>query len=69
MPAVLNAANEAAVEFFLDGKIGFNDIPAIIKKTMDAQEAEKADRMETVLAAHCRAYEHARGLIGSVKVK
>jgi 1-deoxy-D-xylulose-5-phosphate reductoisomerase len=69
MPAVLNAANEAAVEFFLDGKIGFNDIPAIIKKTMDSQEAEKADRVETVLDAHRRAYEYARGLIGSVKVK
>jgi len=34
MPAVLNAANEAAVEAFLAGRIGFNDIPVIIKKIM-----------------------------------
>ncbi len=35
MPAVLNAANEIAVQAFLDGKIGFLDIPALIEKTMD----------------------------------
>jgi len=36
MPAVLNAANEVAVKKFLDGMCGFNDIPSIIKSTMDA---------------------------------
>lgn len=36
MPAVLNAANEIAVEAFLKGKIGFMDIPNIIKNTMGA---------------------------------
>ena len=34
MPAVLNAANEVAVEAFLAGKIGFLGIPKIIEKTM-----------------------------------
>ena len=36
MPSVLNAANEIAIEAFLKGKIGFMDIPDIIKKTMGA---------------------------------
>ena len=36
MPAVLNAANEIAVEAFLNGKIGFLGIPRIIEKTMRA---------------------------------
>ena len=36
MPAVLNASNEAAVEAFLSEKIGFTDIPAIIKATLDS---------------------------------
>ena len=36
MPAVMNAANEIAVEKFLHGKIGFLDIPEIIKMTMNA---------------------------------
>jgi 1-deoxy-D-xylulose-5-phosphate reductoisomerase len=35
MPAVLNAANEVAVEAFLKGRIRFTDIPVIIKKTMN----------------------------------
>jgi 1-deoxy-D-xylulose-5-phosphate reductoisomerase len=34
MPAVLNAANEIAVQAFLDGAIAFLDIPAIIEMTM-----------------------------------
>lgn len=34
IPAVMNAANELAVEYFLDGRIGFMDIPAVIEKTM-----------------------------------
>ncbi len=34
-PAVMNAANEIAVEAFLKDKIGFYDIPRIIKKTLD----------------------------------
>jgi len=36
MPAALNGANEAAVELFLDGKIGFNDIPRLIDRVMGA---------------------------------
>ncbi len=35
MPAALNAANEAAVNKFLKGEIGFNDIAALIKKAMN----------------------------------
>jgi 1-deoxy-D-xylulose-5-phosphate reductoisomerase len=34
-PAILNAANEVAVQAFLDGRIGFTAIPRIIQATMD----------------------------------
>jgi 1-deoxy-D-xylulose-5-phosphate reductoisomerase len=34
MPAVLNAANEKAVDLFLEGRISFLDIAAIIEKTI-----------------------------------
>jgi 1-deoxy-D-xylulose-5-phosphate reductoisomerase len=51
MPAVLNAANEIAVHAFLDGLTGFNDIPAIIKKTMDAHDVQEAQQLEVVLEA------------------
>ncbi len=36
MPAVVNAADEVAVEAFLGRRIGFLDIPGIIKQTMEA---------------------------------
>ena len=35
LPAVMNAANEIAVEAFLDGKLGFLDIAKTVAKTMD----------------------------------
>jgi 1-deoxy-D-xylulose-5-phosphate reductoisomerase len=41
MPAVLNAANEVAVQAFLDGTIAFLDIPAVIEATM-AQHAPES---------------------------
>ena len=34
MPTIANGANEAAVALFLEGKIGFLDIPKLIKKAM-----------------------------------
>jgi len=46
-PAVLNAANEAAVELFLDGRIGFLDIPRLI----EAELARHAALTETASAA------------------
>jgi 1-deoxy-D-xylulose-5-phosphate reductoisomerase len=36
MPAVLNAADEIAVEAFLAGRIKFTDIPRVVEKTMAA---------------------------------
>jgi len=36
LPAVLNGANEIAVEAFLRDRINFYDIPRVVEKTMDA---------------------------------
>jgi 1-deoxy-D-xylulose-5-phosphate reductoisomerase len=54
MPAVVNAANEVAVEAFLEGKISFPDIVALVSETAGAhgrvpapatvEEAEDIDR-------------------------
>lgn len=38
MPAVLNAANEEAVNLFLNNKIGFLEIPNLIKQAMENHE-------------------------------
>ena len=48
LPVVLNAANEVAVEAFLDGKLGFMAIPRVIEKTMDAHEIERLSTIDTV---------------------
>ncbi len=65
MPAVLNAANEAAVEAFLDGEAGFTAIPETIYKTMQAHDPVPASDLESVMQAHEWAYAHARGLLGA----
>ena len=38
IPCVMNAANEVAVELFLNGKIKFTDIPKLIEKTIEKSE-------------------------------
>lgn len=51
MPAVLNAANEIAVARFLDGKIGFLDIPVLIEKTMQAYTVKQTYTLDDLLQA------------------
>jgi 1-deoxy-D-xylulose-5-phosphate reductoisomerase len=50
-PAVLNAANELAVEAFLSERIGFLDIPRIIASVLAQHEVTAADSLERILAA------------------
>jgi 1-deoxy-D-xylulose-5-phosphate reductoisomerase len=49
MPAVMNAANEIAVEAFLEGKIGFAQIPELIEMTMDAHQPAALGSISDVL--------------------
>jgi len=58
-PAVLNAANEIAVEAFLDGKAGFTDIPRTIEVALERHGGDAADSLKDVLAADARAREAA----------
>jgi 1-deoxy-D-xylulose-5-phosphate reductoisomerase len=51
MTAVLNAANEVAVESFLSGKIPFSIIPAVVHSTMEKHETRAHPGMEDVLEA------------------
>ena len=49
MPAVLNAANEDAVQAFLNGYISFTDIPKIIKKVMRKHQPKKIRNISDVM--------------------
>ena len=63
MPAVLNAANEIAVDAFLAGKIGFREIHRIIEKTMQGHSPQQARNVEDVLEVDRWAKERATLLV------
>lgn len=50
-PTVLNAANEVAVNAFLNNRCLFTDIPKLIGKALDAWIPTLADRIDTILTA------------------
>ena len=62
-PAVLNAANEEAVAAFLDHRIGFLDIPAVIAACLERSGTQTVDSLDAVLAADACAREWARAEI------
>lgn len=49
MPAVMNGANEAAVEKFFRGDIKFSEIPYIIERAMQAHSVKSASCVEEIL--------------------
>jgi 1-deoxy-D-xylulose-5-phosphate reductoisomerase len=59
-PAVLNAANEIAVEAFLGGSLAFTRIPEVIEQTLASIAWEEVATLEDVLAADTVAREAAR---------
>jgi 1-deoxy-D-xylulose-5-phosphate reductoisomerase len=54
-PAVLNAANEVAVEAFLAGRIPFTAIPAVIADTLGSVRTTAAESLAEVLEADAAA--------------
>lgn len=67
MPAVMNAANEIAVEAFLNGQIGFLQIAEVIERTMDAHQAHDLKSIEEVLQADSWGRDTARTVCGGLK--
>jgi 1-deoxy-D-xylulose-5-phosphate reductoisomerase len=54
-PAVLNAANEVAVDAFLNKRISFLDIPRLITDVLAAQASVAANTLDDVLLADAQA--------------
>lgn len=59
-PAVLNAANEVAVDAFLNSKIRFVDIPSVIERTLESVVGESADGFDVIFAKDREARSVAR---------
>ncbi len=53
-PVVLNAANEIAVEAFLQEKLDFLAIPEFIEKMLDKHESRELNKEEEILAMDCK---------------
>ncbi|MBU8547040.1 MULTISPECIES: 1-deoxy-D-xylulose-5-phosphate reductoisomerase [Roseomonadaceae] len=49
-PTILNAANEVAVGLFLDRRLGFLDIAAVVAETLEGLMAPRAETLEDILA-------------------
>ena len=65
-PATLNAANEIAVQAFLDGVIGFTMIPKVISSVMDLLPIVKLASLADVLAADSAARRTAEQIIQKI---
>ena len=65
-PATLNAANEIAVQAFLDGVIGFTMIPKVIGSVMDLLPIVKLASLADVLAADSAARRTAEQIIQKI---
>jgi 1-deoxy-D-xylulose-5-phosphate reductoisomerase len=61
-PAVLSASNEVAVQAFLDRRIDWREIAAIVEETLDAGTLN-ADEVADVLEADRQARERAAGIV------
>jgi 1-deoxy-D-xylulose-5-phosphate reductoisomerase len=62
-PAWLSAANEIAVEAFLDGALPWASIADVVAETLDAWEDDHVDQVEGVLAADAEARRRARAAL------
>ena len=62
-PAVLNAANEIAVDSFLQGAIRFTDIAGVVARVLEQGPRHAADSLDAVLRADAQARALARALV------
>ncbi|UTY59213.1 1-deoxy-D-xylulose-5-phosphate reductoisomerase [Massilia sp. erpn] len=65
-PALLNAANEVAVQAFLDQRIGFRQIDRVIARVMDELPHGAASSIEALMAQDAAARAAAETLIGAL---
>ena len=63
LPAVFNAANEVAVDAFIECQIRFDQIWEVVERTMEAHETIASPELDVILAADHQAREVARNEI------
>lgn len=66
LPAVYNAANEVAIDAFVDHKIGFTDIWKLVEMTMNAHQWNEGKSLDALIAADADARTLAEGFLGQL---
>ena len=66
MPCIMNAANEAAVDAFLQEKIGFYDITDVVRETMETSEFIKSPDIYAIFGTNEAALAKAKTLIDKI---
>lgn len=66
LPAVLSAANEIAVEAFVEGEIAFGQIPSVIEQTLSMSSKEEVT-LDSVRRADTAARQSARQIVASLR--
>jgi len=68
MPAILNAANEVAVNAFLDGSLPFTRVPHLIQRVMEEHVVKPVQTIEDILRADHWARERSKVLLEGGKL-
>jgi 1-deoxy-D-xylulose-5-phosphate reductoisomerase len=63
----LNAANEIAVEAFLDNKMRFVDIPRLIEEVLSSATIQDANSLAEILSADLQARDAMRAALSTQK--
>ena len=63
-PTVLNAANEVAVQAFMQGRIGFTDIPRLIEAALEQHQGVMKPDLEDILEADAEGREYLFRMLG-----
>jgi 1-deoxy-D-xylulose-5-phosphate reductoisomerase len=64
-PAALNAADEIAVQAFIEGRIGFSSIPVVVERTVEAVSDRPVGTVDEILEADREARAVARDIGGA----
>lgn len=66
MPCILNAANEIAVQAFLDNKIRFTDMPVVAHTTMEAAQWSDTPDLDTLISTNTEARRIAEKVVEKI---
>jgi 1-deoxy-D-xylulose-5-phosphate reductoisomerase len=68
MPAILNAANEIAVNAFLEGSLKFTHLPRLLQRVMEDHEVKSVHTIEDILRADQWARERSKAILEGRKL-